>query len=258
MAIGYGDHLRQRWAAVRTGSQSAIRRGRDISTALSTTAANGLDAARTALGPAVTATSHRAVSAIQRTEVRWQRSGRSPLTLAGVALLAVALMIWAVVAVAGNEAASTAGRQDSASVSPQAVFIERISNGRNGGIFALAGGEPLFPLPTTGLGQFDGAPVEMQDVPVHSVASEVGMWIGENDAQRVFVVAPPQAPGAPARAPLRYQPGDRLNLSGRFVPIAGFEQLGVGVDEGAEQLFRQNYMVQAVSLRPPTGPPSYR
>lgn len=193
---------------------------------------------------------------IQRSEVALKRlDRRSPFVVIGLA----GVLALAAVAVPGftRDDASTT-RQASGGVELAPAFVlERISHGRNGNIFALVAGQPLFPLPPVSLTRYAGAPVEMQDAPVHQIVSENGMWVGESTDQRVFVTLSKEAIADGFRLPSTFAPGERLNLSGRMVPAEGFERLGVAPEEGLEQLFGQRYMIEAVSVRPPTPRPDY-
>lgn len=61
----------------------------------------------------------------------------------------------------------------------------------------LAGGDPILPIPPTGLGPYQGREVRATSVPVLSVVANEGFWVGQDQTDRLYVII---APGPPAGA----------------------------------------------------------
>lgn len=133
------------------------------------------------------------------------------------------------------------------------LVIMRPSNGENGTPLVLAAGKPLFPLPGSGQLSFDqNAPVEAQDVMVEQITSDEGFWIGDNDAQRVFVHVAPEVVAGGSIAPNTLQQSQLINVSGRMEPVpTDAASLGVH-DLELTQLTNQSEMIEANSVRLPT------
>lgn len=105
-----------------------------------------------------------------------------------------------------------------------------------------AGDTALLPItgaagPSGELTALVGRPVSAQGVPVESVPSDEGFWIGSSPTDRVFV----QLTVPPGESPYQVQAGQLVTFSGAMAANApGYaEQIGVTAEEGADQLTRE-------------------
>jgi len=106
----------------------------------------------------------------------------------------------------------------------------------------LAQGEPVLPLPPgRTLARYAGQEVRGRRVPVQSVASDEGFWVGPSETQRVWV----QLTGA-GESPFVIRRGQRVSFTGRMVPNPPGFAGAVGVDpaEGAALLEAEAQQVE--------------
>ena len=134
-----------------------------------------------------------------------------------------------------------------------AISLTASSDGRNGNVFALAGGQTVFPLPYDDLSSFANAPVEMQGVVIRSVVPELGMWVGPSDQQRVFVTLS-QKPDRGSLTIGSVVAGQVVNLSGRMLAPRFVTSSGLAEGPDRDLLIAQGQLVEAVSIRPTKRP----
>lgn len=118
---------------------------------------------------------------------------------------------------------------------------------RSGSLVVPPGQQRVLPLAEDrALGLFSGQPVEGRDMPVQSVVSNEGFWVGEDARQRVFLVLPTQT-----ESPIQVREGQRVKFTGRVQPLppnfAAFS--GVSGNEGAAQLNAQGQYVQVENIQ---------
>lgn len=152
---------------------------------------------------------------------------------------------------AATVASSPSSTQRPAATAPPASAASPAGAGSGGGSATLtAGGQAILPLPAGGLAPLATSAVSGTAVPVESVVSDEGFWVGASASERVFVVLTPEARGGAGESPFQVQAGQQLNLAGTLVPLpaAGAGALGVEADEGADQLASQGHLVQATQV----------
>lgn len=111
----------------------------------------------------------------------------------------------------------------------------------------LAGGQSVLPLSSGSnaddLSQYAGKEATAKGVLVQSVPADEGFWVGDSEADRVWV----QLTGGTAESGYTVRRGDRINFAGgRVVPSGpGFAtQVGVTAAEGATQLESQKQHIE--------------
>lgn len=82
------------------------------------------------------------------------------------------------------------------------------------------------------IGDVVGRAVDLQAVPVESVAGDMAFWIGDNADRRVYVL---QTPETPTEGMVDIEPGDRVNISGEVrragdIPDGVTGDIPAGVD----------------------------
>ena len=107
-----------------------------------------------------------------------------------------------------------------------------------------AEGTDLLPIASSDgdLTQYEGRSVEARSVPVESVVSDEGFWVGNSVEERVFVRLALEGESGPD-----VDAGDRVDLSGTMTsaPDGFAESLGVTPEEGADQLEQQGTYIEA-------------
>jgi hypothetical protein len=94
-----------------------------------------------------------------------------------------------------------------------------------------AGGATVYPLQTDlTVADYDGVDVTGRSVPVESVVTDTGFWVGESDEDRIFVLVTGSA--------IDLEPGDTIDFEGVVVEHGRnfAERIGVERNEGARRL----------------------
>lgn len=109
----------------------------------------------------------------------------------------------------------------------------------------VAGDAILLPLPGGGLSTYDGQDVTGTSVPVESVVSDEGFWVGESQEERLFVQL-----NVSGESPFKVTKGQTVTLHGKLTPLQG-DPMSVGVTdaEGASQLRSEGSYILAGSLQ---------
>lgn len=155
---------------------------------------------------------------------------------------------------AATAASSPSSAQPAATTTPAAA-VGSAGGGSGGGLATgsaslTAGGQAILPLPAGGLAPLSTTAVSGTSVPVESVVSDEGFWVGTSASERVFVVLTPEARGGAGESPFQVQAGQSINLAGTLVPLpaAGAGALGVEAAEGGDQLATQGHVVEATQV----------
>jgi hypothetical protein len=115
----------------------------------------------------------------------------------------------------------------------------------------IADGETLLPLEgapgadDSSLAAASGQDAIATAVPVRSVPSDEGFWVGSGDRDRIWV----QLTGPPGESPYRVRAGDTVSFTATVVPNAADFPATVGVSdpEGAALLRTQGYHLEAAT-----------
>jgi hypothetical protein len=94
-----------------------------------------------------------------------------------------------------------------------------------------AGGATVYPLQTDlTVADYDGVDVTGRAIPVESVVTDTGFWVGESDDDRIFVLVTGSA--------IDLEPGDTIDFEGVVVEHGRnfAERIGVERNEGARRL----------------------
>ena len=116
--------------------------------------------------------------------------------------------------------------------------------GPAGGGQLLAGEQPILPLPPGGdLTQYQGQAVTGESVPVESVVSDEGFWVGTSEQDRVFLLL-----ARDAESPFKVRAGESVTVAdGSLRPVTGTVP-GLTASEGDAQLRSQGAYVEVSQL----------
>jgi len=108
-----------------------------------------------------------------------------------------------------------------------------------------ADGQPIVPIPPSGLGSLEGQRAEGTAVDVQSVNGNEGFFVGPNVADRVYVEWGGDV-GADEASTFQPKVGEKVNLTGTIQEASGSElkRLGLAVD-GEELVGQQGGFVNA-------------
>lgn len=162
------------------------------------------------------------------------------------------------VTAAPSNGAATTARPSAATVTPATTAASVAASVAPGGGTGVtpgtatltAAGQAILPLPAAGLAPLATSPVAGTAVPVESVVSDEGFWVGTNTTDRLFVVLTPEARGSGGESPFQVEGGQSIALQGTLValPDGGPAILGVESSEGADQLANQGYVIEATQV----------
>lgn len=84
---------------------------------------------------------------------------------------------------------------------------------------------------------------------MQSVVADEGFWVGNSQSERIFVYLTPQARTRQGESPFQVRADQTVRLQGTLKPVpADVARLGIGADEGADQLQQQGQYVEATTL----------
>jgi len=104
----------------------------------------------------------------------------------------------------------------------------------------VAAGAAILPLPADGLAASADQRATGTAVPVESVVSDEGFWIGSGPGERLFVQL--QIDG---ESPFQVQAGQLVDLEGTVIPVSADPEAELGVDaaEGRDELVQQGFLI---------------
>lgn len=107
-------------------------------------------------------------------------------------------------------------------------------------------GTPILPIPDVGLAEFAGGSAEGQSVPVQSVVSDEGFWVGTSEVERLFVFL--DIGGSESLPQIRV--GAPISISGTLepVPVDPETDFAVRAEDGLDQLVEQGYYLRVLSV----------
>jgi len=107
-------------------------------------------------------------------------------------------------------------------------------------------GTPILPLPEAGLAEFAGGAAEGQSVPVQSVVSDDGFWVGSSETDRLFVFLDI----GEAEPPPPLELGEPISISGTLEPAPADPEteFGIRAEDGLAQLMEQGYYLRVLSI----------
>jgi hypothetical protein len=179
------------------------------------------------------------------------------LLAALLVLLALLLVVGLLVGVGRQDAAQPAtapgsAQQDTGQAGEQPARDPDLLQAQPGQL-VTGSTDLLATAPTAGqLSGFDQQTVAGRAVPVESVVTDEGFWVGTSDTERVFVFLSQEARGGPGESAVTVEPGQRVDLDGTVVAVqvgAG-AQLGLTDVSGQAQLEEQGGYVRATDIQP--------
>ena len=187
-----------------------------------------------------------------RSEEHKRRGGGCLLPLLGLLLLAAVIVVLFLL-LRGDDDSSTD------STTPAGETTSSVSQSADGGAPSAgasasggeaagtvdAGGTALLPVPQSGLAAYSGQDVTGTSVPVESVVSDEGFWVGESQQDRVFVQL-----DVSGESPFKVTAGQTVSFAGVLRELSG-DPLTVGVTdpEGASMLKQQGQYIVASQLQ---------
>lgn len=170
-----------------------------------------------------------------------------------LALLAIGLILFFVLRGGDDDDASTTSTDSTSTTSATTAASDGgetttpVGGGAGpagAGTISTSGGEAVLPLPSGGLESFSGEDVSGSSVPVESVVSDEGFWVGESTADRVFVQL-----DISGESPFQVEAGQAVTLEGVVTALeSDAASVGVTDEEGSSQLTSQGQYIVVSEL----------
>lgn len=108
----------------------------------------------------------------------------------------------------------------------------------------VSGSTALLPLPAGGLAAYANQPAQATSVNVQSVVSDEGFWVGDSEANRVFVRLIQQG-----ESPVQIEAGRKVSFTGTVKPNTPAIAEGVEAAEGLAQFQQQGFHVETTAVQ---------